>query len=93
MAVHIRLARAGAKKHPYYRLVVTDHHSPQGGRFLENIGTFDPVRAPAILAFDAERLAYWSGVGATPSATVERLLKRARSAPVAPATSTPIATS
>lgn len=93
MAVHIRLTRAGAKKRPYYRLIVTDHHCPQGGRCLENIGTFDPIRQPAILTFDAGRLAYWSGVGATPSATVARLLKRARSAPVAPATSTPTAAS
>lgn len=73
MAVHIRLARAGTSKRPFYRLVVTDHRSPRGGRFLENIGTFDPRKE----AFEvkAERLAYWRSVGALPSATVERLLK------------------
>jgi small subunit ribosomal protein S16 len=43
MAVHIRLARAGAKKRPFYRVVVTDHRAPRGGRFLENIGTYDPA--------------------------------------------------
>lgn len=73
MAVHIRLSRAGAKKRPFYRLVVTDHRSPRGGRFLENIGTFDPAKEA--FAVKADRLAYWRSVGATPSATVERLLK------------------
>lgn len=82
MAVHIRLARAGAKKRPFYRLVVTDHRSPRGGRFLENIGTYDPtkpadpVKQLSPFVVDAERLAYWRGVGAQPSATVERLLKQ-----------------
>lgn len=75
MAVHIRLARAGAKKRPFYRLVVTDHRSPRGGRFLENIGTFDPSKEPGLLHIDRARLDYWRGVGATPSETVERLLK------------------
>ena len=77
MAVHIRLSRAGAKKRPFYRLVVTDHRSPRGGRFLENIGTFDPAQIPPKTGFTikAERLAYWTSVGATPSATVKRLLK------------------
>jgi small subunit ribosomal protein S16 len=76
MAVHIRLARAGAKKRAFYRLVVTDHHSPRGGRFLENIGTYDPSTDPGLLVVDQERLAYWTGKGATPSDTVMRLLKR-----------------
>jgi small subunit ribosomal protein S16 len=76
MAVHIRLARAGAKKRPFYRLVITDHRSPRGGRFLENIGTYDPSKDPGLLVINRERLDYWRGVGATPSATVDRLLKR-----------------
>ena len=76
MAVHIRLARAGAKKRPFYRLVVTDHRSPRGGRFLENIGTYDPSKDPGLFTIDRARLAYWQGVGATPSETVERLLKK-----------------
>jgi small subunit ribosomal protein S16 len=77
MAVHIRFARAGAKKRPYYRLVVTDHRSPRGGRFLENIGTYDPTRDPAQFVFDRARFDYWTGHGATPSETVDRLVKAA----------------
>jgi small subunit ribosomal protein S16 len=76
MAVHIRLSRAGAKKRPFYRLVVTDHRSPRGGRFLENIGTYDPSKDPGIFVVDKERLEYWRKNGATPSETVDRLLKR-----------------
>jgi small subunit ribosomal protein S16 len=76
MAVHIRLARAGAKKKPFYRVVVTDHRSPRGGRFLENLGTYDPSKDPGQLVVNSERLAYWRKNGATPSETVERLLKR-----------------
>ena len=74
MAVHIRLARAGAKKKPFYRIVVTDHRSPRGGRFLENIGTFDPLREGSF-TINAERLAYWTGTGAQPSDTVANLIK------------------
>jgi len=76
MAVHIRLSRAGAKKRPFYRLVVTDHRSPRGGRFLENIGTYDPSKDPGQLVVDTARLEYWRKNGATPSETVDRLLKR-----------------
>src|SRR5438093_10062498 len=83
MAVHIRLARAGAKKRPFYRLVVTDHRSPRGGRFLENIGTFDPSKDPGLLLVDQDRLAFWRGRGAQPSETVIRLLKRLKSADAA----------
>lgn len=84
MAVHIRLARQGSKKKPFYRLVVTDHRSPRGGRFLENIGTYDPSKNPGLLVVNAARLDYWRGNGATPSETVERLLKaQARAAAAA----------
>jgi small subunit ribosomal protein S16 len=76
MAVHIRLARAGAKKKPFYRLVVTDQRSPRGGRFLENIGTYDPAKDPGLLTVKKDRLEYWRKNGATPSETVDRLLKR-----------------
>jgi small subunit ribosomal protein S16 len=75
MAVHIRLARAGAKKCPFYRLVATDQRSPRGGRFLENLGTWDPKKDQ--MQFKTDRVAYWRKVGAVPTATVERLLKRA----------------
>lgn len=76
MAVHIRLSRAGAKKRPFYRIIVADQRSPRGGRFLENIGTYDPTREPVHLLINQERLAYWRSHGALPSATVDRLVKR-----------------
>jgi small subunit ribosomal protein S16 len=86
MAVHIRLSRAGAKKRPFYRIIVADQRSPRGGRFLENIGTYDPTREPAHFAINQTRLDYWRGHGALPSATVDRLLKRqARAAAAAAA--------
>ena len=75
MAVHIRLSRAGAKKSPVYRVVVTDHRSPRGGRFIERIGTYDPTAEPTTLVVNRERLEYWRGRGARPSNTVEHLLK------------------
>ena len=87
MAVHIRLARAGTKKRPFYRVVVTDQRSPRGGRFLENIGTFDPGKETkdAPLKVNTERLAYWRSNGAVPSETLTRLLKRASKAEAAAA--------
>lgn len=74
--VTIRLARAGTKKRPFYRLVVADARRPRGGRFLENIGTFDPAK-DGVFSVKSDRLAYWTGKGALPSETVARLLKRA----------------
>ena len=74
MAVAIRLTRLGAKKKPFYRIVVTDQRSPRGGRFLENIGTFDPLREGSF-TIDAARLAYWQGTGAQASDTVAHLIK------------------
>jgi small subunit ribosomal protein S16 len=75
MAVHIRLARAGAKKAPFYRIVVTHSRSPRDGRFIENLGTFDPSR-DASFRVNQERLDHWTKVGAQPSPTVAQLLKR-----------------
>jgi small subunit ribosomal protein S16 len=77
MAVAIRLSRQGTKKRPFYRVVVTDSRSPRGGKFLENLGTFDPAKElkDSSLKIDHERLAYWRGTGATPSATLVKLLK------------------
>lgn len=80
MAVHIRLSRAGAKKAPFYRVVVTDQRSPRDGRFIETIGTYDPSKNPGLLVVDANRLDYWRGKGAQPTHTVARLLKRKGSA-------------
>jgi small subunit ribosomal protein S16 len=74
--VTIRLSRAGAKKRPFYRIVVTDARSPRGGRFLENIGTFDPAK-DGIFTVNSDRLTYWTSKGARASETVTRLIKRA----------------
>ena len=76
MAVHIRLARHGAKKHPFYRIVVSDQRSRRDGRFIERIGTYDPGSEPASFSIDRRRLQYWQQHGATPSATLSQLLKK-----------------
>ncbi len=77
--VKMRLARAGAKKRPFYRVVVTDSRSPRDGRFIEQIGTYDPKKNPAAFAVDQERLQHWLKVGAQASETLHRLiLKQAR---------------
>jgi small subunit ribosomal protein S16 len=82
MAVHIRLARHGTKKSPFYRIVVADQRHPRDGRFIENIGTFDP--SSVALTVDRERLEYWRSRGARASHTVERLLKRPEAAASGP---------
>jgi small subunit ribosomal protein S16 len=85
MAVHIRLSRIGAKKRPFYRIIVADHRSPNGGRFLENIGVYDPTTEPVRFTIDQARLTYWRSHGALPSATLDKLLKRQARAAAAPA--------
>jgi small subunit ribosomal protein S16 len=86
MAVHIRLSRGGTKKAPFYRLLVTDHRSPREGRFIENVGTYDPLRNDGILKVDQPRIDYWMSVGAKPSETINNLLrKHAKAAGAAPA--------
>jgi small subunit ribosomal protein S16 len=79
MAVHIRLARHGAKKTPFYRIVVTDQRNPRDGRFIERLGTFNP--ASDAFACDRERLEYWRSKGAQPSDTLQSLLKKHRPEP------------
>jgi small subunit ribosomal protein S16 len=77
MSVHIRLARHGSKKVAFYRVVVTDQRCPRDGRFIENLGTFDPAQESArALQVNRERLEHWRQRGARPSHTLERLLKR-----------------
>jgi small subunit ribosomal protein S16 len=76
MAVHIRLARHGSKKTPFYRIVVTDQRSSRDGRFIESLGTFDPRAGEGVLRLDRTRLQHWREKGATPSHTLDRLLKR-----------------
>ncbi len=76
MAVRIRLARHGAKKRPCYRIVIADSESPRDGRFLENVGTYDPKENPVKLTLKSDRLRYWLDNGATPTDTVRSLLKK-----------------
>jgi small subunit ribosomal protein S16 len=76
MAVVLRLARAGAKKKPYYHVVATDSRNPRDGKFIEAVGAYDPNLNPAKVEFNADRLEYWLKAGATPSETVGELIKR-----------------
>ena len=76
MAVVIRLARHGAKKKPFYRIVVADGECPRDGRYLENVGTYDPLIDPAKVTLKTERIQYWVDQGAKPSDTVRSLLKK-----------------
>lgn len=76
MAVKIRLARHGAKKKPYYRIVVADSESPRDGRYLEAVGTYNPLRDPAEITVKQERVQYWLQQGAVPTDTVRSLLKK-----------------
>ena len=66
----IRLARIGKKKQPFYRIVVLDKRKPRNGRTVEVVGTYDPLKNPALIQLDAERMKYWLSVGAQPSDTV-----------------------
>ncbi len=75
MSVKIRLARHGAKKRPFYRIVVADSESPRDGRYLENVGTYNPLTDPAKVVLKQERIKYWIDQGAIPTDTVKSLLK------------------
>jgi small subunit ribosomal protein S16 len=76
MSVKIRLARHGAKKRPFYRIVVADNESPRDGRYLENVGTYNPLKEPIEVSFEEERIRYWMDQGAIPTDTVKSLLKK-----------------
>ena len=76
MAVKIRLRRMGAKKAPYYRVIVADSRSPRNGRFIEEIGTYDPLTDPATINIDADAAKKWISNGAQPTDTVKALLKK-----------------
>jgi small subunit ribosomal protein S16 len=76
MATTIRLARHGAKKHPVYRIIVTDSRAPRDGRRLDQVGIYDPHHSPSLVQFQEEKLAQWLQRGARPSATVAQLMKR-----------------
>ena len=75
MAVKIRLKRMGAKKAPFYRVVVADSRYPRDGRFIEQVGTYNPMTDPSTSEFDAEKVQKWIANGAQPTDTVKRLLK------------------
>jgi len=74
----IRLRRFGAKKKPFYRVVVTDSRNPRDGRFLEVVGFYNPLKEPIELKIDTERTTYWIENGAKPSDTVKSLLKKVK---------------
>ncbi len=76
MAVKLRLTRIGAKKNPYYRVVVADSRYPRDGRFIDIIGTYNPMVSPAEIKIDAEKAKTWIKNGAQPTDTVKALLKK-----------------
>ncbi|NVL89949.1 MAG: 30S ribosomal protein S16 [Desulfobacterales bacterium] len=76
MSVKIRLARHGTKKKPYYRIVVTSIDAPRDGRFIELVGTYDPLKNPAVVTLKHDRVKEWIEKGAVPTATVNSILKR-----------------
>ena len=76
MPVKIRLARGGRKKRPFYKIVVASSEAPRDGRFIERIGTYDPLPAETLVQIDSERLQYWLGQGAKPTDTVRNLIQK-----------------
>jgi small subunit ribosomal protein S16 len=76
MSVKIRLARYGAKKKPYYRIVVASSDAPRDGRFLELVGTYDPLKNPAAVTLKHDRVKEWMEKGAIPTATVKSILNK-----------------
>ena len=79
MAVKIRLRRMGTKKAPFYRIVVADSRYPRDGRFIEEIGTYDPTRDPSVINVDLEKANKWIANGAQPTDTVKKILKLSES--------------
>lgn len=75
MAVKIRLRRMGAKKAPFYRIVVADSRFPRDGRFIEEIGYYDPTKQPSVVKVDSDKAKKWISNGAQPTDTVKKLLK------------------
>ena len=76
MAVVLRMTRRGAKKKPFYRIVAADSRSPRDGKFLEMLGTYDPLKSENNIKIDSEKVASWIKKGAKPSETVASLLKK-----------------
>jgi small subunit ribosomal protein S16 len=73
--IKLRLRRMGAKKRPFYRIVAAEHSSPRDGRFIEIVGTYDPLTTPATVMIKEDRIRHWISVGAQPTETVAGLLK------------------
>ncbi len=84
MAVVLRLSRAGTQKAPFYHVVATDSRKPRDGRYIEDVGVYDPTRQPEKLELKAERVQHWLKNGAKPSQTVAMLLKKAKISKPAP---------
>lgn len=84
--VRIRLTRMGAKKKPFYRMVAADKRSPRDGRFIEQLGYYDPLRNPHVVKLNLERIDYWLSVGAQASDTATKLIAKARTEAAAEAT-------
>ncbi len=78
MAVVLRLSRAGTHKAPFYHVVATDSRKPRDGRYLEDVGLYDPTKKPEVLKLNAARIEHWLKAGAKPSQTVAMLLKKAK---------------
>ena len=76
MAVKLRLTRKGTKKKPFYRIVAADIEAPRDGKFLEAVGTYDPMQNPAVVTLKQDRVQYWLEQGAKPSTTVKSILKK-----------------
>jgi small subunit ribosomal protein S16 len=78
MAVVLRLSRAGTHKAPFYHVVATDSRKPRDGKYIEDVGMYDPTRKPELIQLKAERIQHWLAAGARPSQTVAMILKRAK---------------
>jgi len=85
MAVVLRLSRAGTHKAPFYHVVATDSRSSRDGKYIEDVGIFDPTLSPERIELKAERIEHWLKIGAKPSPTVAKLIKRSAKAAPAPA--------
>ncbi len=77
MAVKIRLTRMGKKKKPFYRIVAANSEAPRDGKFLDIVGTYDPMQKPAVVTWHQDKLQHWLDQGATPSTTVKSLMAKA----------------
>ena len=78
MAIKVRMARAGNRNNPFYRIVVADERAPRDGAFIEMVGTYDPTKKPAAVTLKMERIEHWVSKGAKPSETVRQLINRSK---------------